>query len=147
MATELQDIVDQLVVIQNAITPPTGEKDIALATDELPPDLSVFPTFLNIETEADIEPGGSTLEIQLRRIDMHLVLGGTDKKYSLRSRRLWEEKVLAAFRAKLTLNSTCTQALIKGITYDTPLPWNEHDYLVATFRLEAEVKRVVTYAA
>lgn len=146
MGTEIQEVFDQIVVIQNAITPPTGEKDIAFASDELPPDLTVFPTFLNVETDADIEPGGSTLEIQLRRVEMHLVLGGADRKYSMRSRRLWEEKVLAAFRAKLTLNSTCTQALIKGITYDTPLPWNQHEYLVATFRLVVEVKKVVAYA-
>src|SRR4030042_4894928 len=103
--SELQDIIDQIVVIQKAITPPTGEKDIADASDEAPVDLLLFPYFLNVEAETAIGYGVS-LRIQKHHIDMHLVFGTGDKKYSMRSRRKWVEAVLATFIGEGTMTGT-----------------------------------------
>ena len=141
---ELQAIIDAIVVIQVTITPPTGEKDIAVATDELPTDLTLFPMFLNVETRTGLEYGVN-LRVQRHEIDMHLVFGTAEKKYSMRSRRAWVEAVMAAFIDNVTLGGTVTQAMITEVTYDTPLQWNETAYMAATFRLAAEVKSAAAF--
>lgn len=146
MTQEIQDVIDQLVVIQAAITPPTGEKDIAIATDELPPDLTVFPTFLNVETSTEVEYSPSR-RVQVHLIDMNLVFAPAVEKYSMRSRRAWVQKVMDAFAAKVTLNGACNKARILSITYETPLQWNDIPFMTATFRLEAVNIEAVTFSA
>ena len=143
---ELQAIFDAIVTIQKEITPPTGEKDIADASDELSVDLMLFPYFLNVETETAIEYGVN-LRIQKHQIDMHLVFGTADKKYAMRSRRAWVQAVLNAFVDNVLLGGTVTQAMITNVSHDTPLPWNESYYMVATFRLAAEVKDTANFTA
>lgn len=144
MAKTIPAIIDQLVAIQGAITPPTGEKDIAFAADELPVDLHVFPTFLNVETATHNTYSPQRIEKQ-HLIDMILVFAPADKKYSQRSRRAWVQAVQAAFNAKVTLNGTCDKARILNIRYDTPLNWNDIPFVMATFELEAVVVEDVVF--
>lgn len=146
MTQELQDVIDQLVIIQAAITPPTGEKDIAFATDELPPDLMVFPTFLNVEASTDVTYSPSRRE-QVHLIDMNLVFAPAAEKYSMRSRRAWVQKVMDAFAAKVTLNGACNKARIIRVEYETPLQWNDVPFMTATFRLEAVNIEAVAFSA
>lgn len=145
MATELQDIFDQLVIIQEAITPPTGEKDLR-ATDEWPANISTFPIFVNNEVETTfVRPPMMRIENHLIR--MHLLFGAADGKYSQRARRLWVEKVQDAFESEINLNGTCTQAMITRIDYGIIEGIVGGNYVGATFELAVEIKQAVTYAA
>jgi len=144
--SELQDIFDQIVTIQAAITPPTGEKDIAMATDEWPASISVFPAFVNNEVETVIDREQyASLRIEKHLIQMHLLFGAADVKYSQRSRRLWVEKVHAAFEAKLNLNGTCLKATTTRTDYGV-VEGISGNYVGATFDLAVENKKPVTYA-
>ncbi|KPJ64878.1 hypothetical protein AMK68_00140 [candidate division KD3-62 bacterium DG_56] len=144
--SELQDIIDQIVYIQKeTLVAPSSEKDIAVATDELPVDLTLYPCFLNVEASTSIDYGAGGLREQHHEIDMNLVFSPSDKKYSMRSRRKWVQAVLDAFASRVTLNGTATQALITGVDYQTPLQWNDTPYMTATFRLAVEVKEAVDF--
>ena len=144
--SELQDIFDQIVIIQNAITAPSGEKDIAQATDEIPAMAPMtFPSFVNIEESTDfVRPPSARMETHT--INMHFLLAPADQKYSIRTRRKWVEVIQDAFEAKISLNGTCTQAMIMHIDYGPPEPW-EGAYVGATFRLSVEAKQTIAYAA
>jgi len=145
MAGEVQQLIDELVTIQNAITPPTGEKDIAAAYDEPPADPTIFPCFLNLEAGAQV-----VRELHRRQvthtINMSLLLAAADQKYSVRTRRLWVGAVLDAFDIKLRLNGQAHYAHIDTIEYD-PIEWNGKAYVGATFVLTVLVDGAFAFAS
>jgi hypothetical protein len=141
--SELQEIVDAIVVVQAAITPPAGEKDV-VAYDEWPAAITVFPSFVNDEVETTIERPPS-MRIETHLIRMYLLFGGADVKYSQRTRRKWVEKVQDAFEGNVNLAGTCTQAVVTRIDYGV-IEAVSGFYAGATFELQVEIKQGVAYA-
>jgi hypothetical protein len=145
MSGELTDIIDEIVIIQKAITTPTGEKALALATDEWPPTVAVFPAFVNNEIETVIETG-SYRRKNVHLIRMYLLFGAGDTKYSQRARRAWIAAVQAAFDASMTLNGHATLARIRRISHGAPEELGGA-YVCAAFDLEVIFTCDAAYAA
>ena len=113
---ELQAIFDQIVIIQNAITPPTDEKDVTVY-DEPPEPAVVYPPLINVERDTETIEHSPGFRVTPYIIDMHLIFGAFDKKYAYRSKRKWIVQVRDAFVLKLTLNATATTARILGMDF------------------------------
>lgn len=142
---ELQEIIDQIVAIQEGITPPEDEKGVTVY-DEPPEVPQVFPSFINVERETGVIEHGPRFMILPYIIDMHLIFGA-DKKYSYRSKRKWIMKVRDAFAAKLTLNATATSAMILEMDFHPDgLTFGGVEYDAITFTLHATVKEAVAFA-
>ena len=144
---ELQEIIDELVIIQQVITPPTGEKDL-VAYDEPPGQTMIYPCFLNVERETGEIIYAPSLMILPYIIDMHLVFGA-DRKYAYRSKRKWVKPVRDAFAGKLTLNGKATEAQILAMNFHpSGLLLDEESgqkYDAITFVLRATVKEAIAY--
>ena len=126
MANEIQDIVDQIVVLQNAVPTPTGEKDITHAYDEQPESGSTFPCFINIVR--DVEEFERLGEVRLHAVltvDMYLCFEQGSGFYADRSRRLWYQAVMDYFDKHLSLNGTAQWAAIERAAFDEPYQVNE----------------------
>ncbi len=142
---ELQAIIDEIVVIQKAITKPTGEKGVTVY-DEPPETPVVFPSFINVERATETIEHGPSFMILPYIIDMHLVFGAFDKKYSYRSKRKWIVKARDAFAAKLTLNATATSAMILEMDFHPEgFTYGGVEYDAITFVLHATVKEAVAF--
>lgn len=134
----IQDIIDELVTMQQAITPPAGEKDIAAAYDEHPAQVTVFPCFINDEDNIVPTQMANAHRHLVHTINMHLLFAAAGQRYSQRSRRKWVRPVLDAFGAKIQLNGTATQSRIAAVTFD-PVTIGDAEYAAATFVLVADV--------
>lgn len=135
---ELQAIIDAIVTLQKAITPPTGQKAIKNAWDEPPGDIgaAAFPCVVNLE-----EPGESRDHAQghpevLHTIGMHLLFSSASGKYSVRARRAWLEKFLSTFTiGGNTLSGTVRT--VRSLEFDySPFAWNNTDYAGINFTME-----------
>ncbi len=143
---ELQAIIDEIVIIQNAITPPTDEKDVTVY-DEPPETPTVYPSFINVERDTETIEHSPSFMITPYIIDMHLVFGAFAKKYAYRSKRKWLQKVRDAFAAKLTLNATATSAMILELDFHPDgFTYGGVEYDATTFTLHATVKEAVAFA-
>jgi hypothetical protein len=150
--SDLQEIIDKIVVIQAAITPPTGEKDVT-AYDEPPTSVLPFPCFINAETSAEEigvwNTSGRTIPYL---IDMHLVFAQADQQYSVRSRRAWVIPVLDAFGHDYTLSGAAgvQKAFIETIEFHDKqngyLAVGEKDYIAATFKLRVIVEEAFDWS-
>lgn len=145
MSGELTDIIDEIVTIQQSITTPTGQKALALALDEWPPTVAVFPAFVNNEIETVIETG-SYRRKNVHLIRMYLLFAAAGIKYSQRARRTWIAAVHAAFDASITLNGHATLARIKRISHLAPEELGGA-YVCAAFDLEVQFTSDAAYAA
>ena len=143
---ELQAIFDQIVIIQNAITPPTGEKDVTVY-DEPPETPVVYPSFINVERDTETIEHSPGFRITPYIIDMHLIFGAFEKKYAYRSKRKWIVQVRDAFVLKLTLNATATSAMILEMDFHPDgFTYGGVEYDAITFTLHATVKEGVALA-
>ena len=136
---ELQDIIDQIVIIQKAITPPTGEKDVTVY-DEPPATPMVFPSFINVERETEELNYVAPIIIPYS-IDMHLIFGTFDKGYAYRSKRLWIQPVREAFATNGTLNGTVNWAWLQRMDFHPEgFTYGGVEYHASTFILQATVQ-------
>lgn len=140
MVSELQDIIDQIVILQNAITPPSGEKDITGAYDEPPDLISTFPCFVNLEEEGKDVVNPGNWGYVTYTIGMHLLFAPAGTKYSVRARRKWVLPVLAKFSllANRSLGDTANHTYFTGFNYD-PFEWGGTSYVAANFMLAVKV--------
>ncbi len=147
---ELQDIIDQIVIIQNAITPPTNEKGVTVY-DEPPETPVVYPSFINVErdTEELINTVGRTGPIVIPYIiDMHLVFGAFDKKYSYRSKRKWIQLVHEAIATNLKLGNTVKEARLQTMDFHPGgFTYGGVEYHAITFTLRAVVHDLTVRSA
>jgi len=141
MAGEIQDVIDQLVIIQKAITGPAGEKDLVEAYDEPPAQITEFPCFYNREEEIGDIRRGAGVRRMFGRIGMHLLFGASGaQKYSVRSRRRWLKAVLDGFDVQLALGLAqlpVQYAPVTNVTF-APLELNGKEYVTATFWLDVQ---------
>ncbi|HZP94289.1 MAG TPA: hypothetical protein VFB20_15620 [Burkholderiales bacterium] len=138
MTAQIQDIMDALVTMQQAIAIPGGGLHDLQAFDEPPASVAAFPVFVNIETGIqNVQLSGSHRHIE-HLIDMHLLFAPTDQKYSVRERRLWVQAVLDAFGGKIRLGLSGAVGRIESVTYD-PFALNDVEYIAATFSLRVLV--------
>lgn len=122
MANEIQDICDQLVVMQNAVTTPTGEKDITHAYDEQPESISTFPCFVNIVREVgEFKRQSGVRDQGTLLVDMYLCFEQGSGLYADRSRRLWHQAVMDYFDQHQGLNGTVGFSAIERAAFDEPL--------------------------
>ena len=135
---EIQDVIDKVVALQKAITPPTGEKDIAEAYDEQPQAVATFPCFVNVETLLDQSQFASAHRHIAFDVEMHLLLGKADSKYERRARRKWIKPVLDAFGGDIQLDGTCNQAHIAGADFDD-YELGENLYTAVNFVLRVDM--------
>lgn len=148
--------MDAIVAMQKAVPVPSGEKDIALATDEPPEDISVFPSFVNVEEVTDVTHGASRRQ-ETHIINMHLLFEKADVTYSVRSRRAWIKNVRDTFDTNLRLFlatvAQCHYARVSRVEYHDDLPFNtplaigDHEYNAATFVLEVLVDGAFAYSS
>ena len=152
MAGELQDIIDQLVVIQNAITPPTGENPLK-CYDEPPTGVLTFPCFVNIEDDLAEVVRAVSLRTITFFINMHLLFARADQKYSVRSRRAWIKPVIDAFDGAVRLDNEqapVQYAPIETVSFENvvlPGSGSDQEYIAATFRLKAWLAEAFTFGA
>ena len=137
--SELQDIIDAIVVIQKALTPPTGTKAIKNAYDE-PPDHAIgtasFPAVINLEEEGESRDRSARTREVLHTIGMHLLLSAATTKYSVRVRRQWLEIWLVAFAPGVTIGGT-VDPMLAPLPFDyTPYDFNGTDYAAINFTME-----------
>lgn len=148
MAGDLPGIFDKIVALQEAITPPTGEKAMK-AYDEPPGDVALFPCFVNIEAE-DIEINRkASLRTQTFTIDMHLLFMPGNQKYGVRSRRLWVKPVIDAFDGAVRLDNEqapVQYAPVESVSF-APVTLNGMEYIAATFRLTAHLAEAFDFGA
>jgi hypothetical protein len=141
MAQTLQDIMDAIATIQLALTPPSGAKDIALATDQPPVQIMTFPAFVNVEEASAITGSLASAQHQVaHRIAMHLLFAPFDPKYAVRERRPWTQVVIDGFRGNI--GGTCQQAFLTDITYE-PFEWpdlSENRYVASNFILDVRTQ-------
>ncbi len=137
--SELQAIIDAIVVIQKALTPPTDTKAITNAYDE-PPDHAIgtasFPAVINLEEDGESrDHAHGHAEVQ-HTIGMHLLLGAATVKYNVRVRRQWLEIWLAAFNFANTIDGT-VRLIVSPLAFDyEPYDWNGTNYAAINFTLE-----------
>ena len=152
MAGDLQGIIDQLVIIQNAITPPTGENDLK-CYDEPPTGVLTFPSFVNVEDDLAQVVRASSLRTITFFINMHLLFARADQKYSVRSRRAWIKPVIDAFDDALVLDLAqppVQYAPIESVSFENvvlPGSGSDQEYIAATFRLKAWLAEAFTFGA
>ena len=146
MTGEVQTIVDQLVVIQKAITTPTGCKALHNAYDEMPAALGGFPCFVNVEEDMSVVARGPSRRDQHLVVKMHLLFTTADQKYSQRARRLWVQAVMDKFDVELQLNAEASYAHIDTVDF-TPVELNGVGYIAATFELTAQYTAAFAFAA
>jgi hypothetical protein len=139
---ELQEIIDEIVTIQEAITTPADEKAVT-AYDEPPATPMVYPCFLNIERETEelSNTVGRTGPIIIPYIiDMHLLFATFDKKYAYRSKRQWIQPVHKAIATNLKLNGTVKEARLQSMDFHPEgLTYEGLEYHATTFTLRAVV--------
>lgn len=141
---ELQTIIDAIVVIQKALTPPTDTKAIKNAYDE-PPDHAIgtgsFPCVVNLEEEGESrDRAHRNAEVQ-HTIGMHLLFSAATKKYSVRVRRQWLEIWLVAFAPGVTLGGT-VDPMLAPLAFDyTPYDFDGTDYAAINFTMEVISER------
>jgi hypothetical protein len=139
---ELQEIIDAIVDIQKAITTPVDEKGVTVY-DEPPATPVVFPSFINVERETEelSNTVGRTGPIIIPYIiDMHLVFGTFDKRYSYRSKRQWIQLVHEAIATNLKLNGTVKEARLQSMDFHPDgLTYSGVEYDAITFTLRAVV--------
>ena len=151
-AGELQGIVDELVLIQGAITAPDGQSGVKVY-DEPPTGALTFPCFVNVESDIFDIKRESSLRSYSLTIDMHLLFARTDQKYNFRERRPWVKKVLDAFDGAVRLDNhqaPVQYAPIESVTFDNELdlPGDaERTYIAATFRLRAWLAEAFEFGA
>ena len=142
MANELQDICDQIVILQNAIPTPSGEKDITHAYDEQPESLSTFPCFVNIVRDvAEFKRQSAVRQQGTLAIDMYLCFEQGSGIYADRSRRLWYQAVMDYFDPRSGLGDTVHWSSIERAAFDEPLQVTETlRYPGIKFELKALMK-------
>lgn len=146
MPNEIQDVIDQIVILQKAITPPTGEKDIARAHDEEPQSIGALPAFVNVVNDGEIDRGVSLRSIN-PIIEMILLFAPSGEKYSDRSRRAWFQAVLDKFDDNVTIGGTAAQAHIDRFSFDDPFPLSGTTYLATRFYLRVQMQpRAIVYS-
>ncbi len=144
---ELQAIIDAIVVIQNAITPPAGEKGVTVY-DEPPEAAAVYPSFVNVERETEelSHTVGPVLIPYI--IDMHLIFGAFDQKYAYRSKRKWIQLVYEAFATNYKLGATVKESRLQSMDFHpNGLTYGEIEYHAVTFVLRAVVHDLTVRSA
>jgi len=148
MAGDLPGIFDKIVALQEAITPPTGEKAMK-AYDEPPGDVALFPCFVNIEEEGVEIIRSPGLRQQKFVINMHLLFAPGVQKYGVRSRRLWVKPVIDAFDNAIRFDNEqapVQYAPIESVSF-APVDINNTEYVAATFVLRAWLAEAFTFDA
>lgn len=150
MAThDLQNIIDAIIVIQQTVSAPSGEKAIQAYHDEPPATVQLFPCFLNMEQEIEAVDvwmsQGRTVDYI---INMHLLFAPNEQTYSVKSRRTWVRPVLDAFGVKLQLDGTVDGlkiAVIRSVNFD-PVLIGETEYVAVTFELAVRFEEAFAWA-
>lgn len=142
---EIQDIIDQLLVVQNAITPPTGLKDVT-CYDEPPAGVLTFPVFYNAEDGISAIDRSPSRRVLTYDIGMHLLFARADQKYGVRERRQWVKKVLDAFDKALTLGGNIHLGAIETVDFE-PFELGDVSYIAANFQIAAQVDEAFEYVA
>lgn len=129
-----------MVILQKAVSAPSGERDIQEAYDEPPEGVGfVYPCFVNMEDSGDEDyPSGNWGYLNYT-INMHLFFAPASQKYSVRSRRKWVKPVIKHFRENVSLNDTCAGSWITGWDFN-PVDWNGTEYIAATFNLRIKAQ-------
>lgn len=138
---EVQAIIDAIIVIQKAMTPPSGQKDIQLFTDEPPASIGVLPAFLNLEGDGESERHTHSQAKVTHRINMHLLFSGVTNKYPRRQARAWLEKVMTAFPIAGTVGGSVRTTTRLEYSFEDDFAWGESLYDALSFVLEVEVDR------
>lgn len=144
MSTELQDVIDALVVIERAITAPSGEKETFEVYDEIPTSIATYPAFFNTERALTTD-GASGLREGLWTFDVHLIFAPLEQKYSIRSRRRWVQAVINALHQHLTLGGTVSSIYTIQVDYE-PVRFYDTDYLAANFEIDARLYESYAFA-
>lgn len=145
MTAEVQEVIDQIVLIQESITPPDGLKSLR-CYDE-PPGHTVlnFPSLVNVESRIEDIDRGPSRRQQTLFVDMHLLLAQKDQKYSMRERRLWVQAILDKFDTELQLNGHASIATVRSVDFDSIEL--DTEYLGATFELGVLYTAAFAFAA
>ena len=139
---EIQDILDQIVILQNAIPTPVGEKRLTHAYDEQPESGATFPCFINIVREvSDFKRQSLVRQQGALAIDMYLCFEQGSGIYADRSRRLWYQAVMDYFDQHEGLGNTVHWSAIERASFDEPLQVTEAlRYPGIKFELKALMK-------
>jgi hypothetical protein len=140
---EIQSVIDEIVILQNAVPTPSGERDIQMAYDEPPETFGIFPCFVNLEQRGfQSFPTGNWGYLDYI-VNMHLIFSAAAPKYAMRSRRLWVLPVIKHFRQNVSLNNTCALSKIEEWSYspeDTSFAWNGTEYVAINFVLRIKAQ-------
>lgn len=137
------EILTAIAAIQEALTPPSGATKIQHVYEEMVVEPGVFPAFINVPRRGSATIVAGT-EMGRETIDMILLFGRAEEKYSSRAQRLWVPVVRAAFQQALKLNDGSVQyANVGEWTYD-PIEINEVPYIGVTFTIECFTSGPVT---
>jgi hypothetical protein len=121
-----------------------------------PGQVSTFPCFISVEEEIPEIDRSMALRTWQLRISMHLLLGASESKYSIRQRRRWVQPVLDAFDKAIRLNeldgehAPLQNAEIVGVDFGDErgmIELNNIEYVGATFVLVVDLSGAFTFDA
>lgn len=139
---EIQAIIDAIIVVQKALTVPSGQKDIQQFTDEPPASIGVLPAFLNLVANGKSDNRAHGHPQATHNINMHLLFSTATKKYPRRQAHAWLESVMAGFPIAGTIGGTVFRTLsLEWDFNEDDFPWGESLYDALSFVLEVEVDR------
>ena len=138
---EVQAIFDAIIVVQKAMTPPAGQKDIQLFTDEPPRTIGLLPAFLNLDQDGSSELAAHDHAQATHGILMHLLFSSATKKYPRRQARAWLEKVQVAFPIAGTIGDTVHRINRLAWAFDDEFEWGDGEYDALSFVLEVTTDR------
>jgi hypothetical protein len=138
---DIVKVFTELEVVLKSITAPQGGQPLAgVVNDDPATPLTVFPVFVNIEEEEEIDSINLGLREEVLIVGMHLLFAAADSRYSIAARRAWRGPVLDVFDVKpgRDLNGEALRAHITNVGYrnaDNPLALQGGVYISASFRL------------
>ncbi len=140
--SEINAIIDAIIVVQKALSVPSGLKDIQQFTDEPPASIGVLPAFLNGVAGDGESHNIAHLHAQVtHRIDMNLLFSKATSKYPRRQARAWLESVMAGFPISGTIGGSVRNTVSLSYEFDDAFEWGESLYDALTFEIEVEVDR------
>ncbi len=134
----ITNVIREITKVQKAIKTPLKREQLkGVVSDDPSVPLSVFPVFVNIEVEEDIDNIAQGLREEILMVGMHLIFAAAGSKYSIADRRAWRDNVIDSFEGQ-NLNGEALRAHIIHIGYrsdDNPLALQSGLYLAASFQL------------
>lgn len=132
-------IITKIAAIERAMTPPSGASKAPIVFDEAPVSPGTFPCFINMPRRFVPTTRTAGTRERTEYVDIMLLFGRADERYSERAQRLWVPVVLDAFDNAIKLDTNVVQvAEITEGSYD-PVEINDIPYIAVTFTLECQL--------